>query len=138
MAAAIADRNTPARDGNNLSDPVKAATILYAGTIGCLDAAGWLVPGAAAATLVARGRVRERVDNSAGANGDLNGECERGVFRFGNSAAGDLITRAEIGDDCYIVDDTTVAKTNPGGNTRSVAGKIVDVDAQGVWVRLGF
>jgi hypothetical protein len=49
-----------------------------------------------------------------------------------------LITRAEIGDDCYIVDDSTVAKTNPGGNTRSVAGKIVDVDAKGVWVRIGF
>lgn len=137
MAAASADRNTPARAGDHTSDPVKAATKLYAGTIGCLDANGYLVPGATATTLTARGRVREQVDNSAGANGDLQGECERGVFRFANSAAADAITRAEIGDDCYIVDDQTVAKTD-GGATRSKAGKIVDVDAQGVWVRIGF
>lgn len=45
-------------------------------------------------------------------------------------------TAADIGSDCYIVDDQTVAKTN-GTNTRSVAGKIMDVDAQGVWVRSG-
>ena len=44
-----------------------------------------------------------------------------------------MITQAEIGDACYIVDDETVAKTS-GGNTRSVAGEIVDVDDDGVWV----
>ena len=53
----------------------------------------------------------------------------------GNSAAGDAITRAEIGDVCYIVDDETVAKTN-GTSTRSAAGTIRDVDAQGVWVEI--
>ena len=51
-----------------------------------------------------------------------------------NSAAADQITAADIGNDCYGVDDQTVAKTN-GANTRSVAGKIYDVDAQGVWVK---
>ena len=38
-----------------------------------------------------------------------------------------------MGSDCYIVDDQTVAKTN-GGATRCVAGKVWDVDAEGVWV----
>ena len=37
---------------------------------------------------------------------------------------------------CYVVDDETVAKTN-GTNTRSRAGVVVDVDAQGVWVTTG-
>ena len=37
---------------------------------------------------------------------------------FANSASGDLITAAEVGSDCYIVDDQTVAKTN-GSSTRS-------------------
>ena len=41
-----------------------------------------------------------------------------------------------MGSDCYIVDDQTVAKTN-GTNTRSVAGKIIAVDADGVWVKIG-
>ena len=44
--------------------------------------------------------------------------------------------QADVGADCYIVDDQTVAKTN-GTNTRSVAGKIIAVDADGVWVKLG-
>jgi hypothetical protein len=59
-----------------------------------------------------------------------------GIFRWQNSASADAIAKAEIGDDCFIVDDQTVAKTN-GTNTRSVAGKVVQVDAQGVWVRVG-
>jgi carbonic anhydrase/acetyltransferase-like protein (isoleucine patch superfamily) len=95
-------------------------------------------PGAVAVGLIVRGLAQEQADNSAGAAGDVTVESQPGVFPFANSAAGDAITRAEIGDDCYIVDDSTVAKTNPGGNTRSVAGKIVDVDAKGVWVRIGF
>ena len=61
---------------------------------------------------------------------------EAGVFRFENSSAGDAITRAEIGDDCYIVDDQTVAKTD-GTDTRSLADKVDDVDANGVWVKVG-
>ena len=50
--------------------------------------------------------------------------------------AADAIVRADVGADCYIVDDQTVAKTN-GSNTRSVAGKIIAVDADGVWVKIG-
>ena len=60
----------------------------------------------------------------------------QGVFKFENSSAGDAIAIAEIGDDCYIVDDQTVAKTN-GGSTRSVAGKVIDVVSDGVFVLVG-
>ena len=78
----------------------------------------------------------DAANNGSGSAGDINVETERGVFRFENSASADAITRAEIGDTAYIVDDQTVAKTN-GSSTRSAAGTIVDVDAQGVWVRVG-
>jgi len=131
--ALAADRNTPHVRGELESHPVKAATKIYGGSLVCLDAAGWAVPGAVATTLVALGRAEEQVDNTAGANGDLRVTVRRGRFRWKNSAAADAITRAEIGDDCYVVDDETVAKTS-GGATRSLAGKIVDLDAQGVWV----
>ena len=57
-----------------------------------------------------------------------------GVFRYANSAAGDLIATADIGTVCYIVDDQTVAKTSATA-TRSPAGIVEDVDANGVWVR---
>lgn len=136
MAAATQDRNTKARDGKDFEFPVKGATKIFAGTIVCIDTADtYAKKGAVSTTLKTVGRAKELADNSAGADAAINVKVERGCFQFNNSAAGDLITRAEIGTDCYIVDDNTVAKTN-GTNTRSVAGKVRDVDAAGVWVEI--
>lgn len=132
--ALSADRDTPYRTGEDLSDPVKAATKIFAGSLVCLNADGWAVPGATATTLKARGRAEEQVDNSAGGNGDLNVAIRRGTFRFKNSGA-DPIGRAHIGGSAYIVDDETVAATHDT-NTRSIAGKIIDLDAVGVWVEI--
>jgi hypothetical protein len=137
MTALTAERATVKRDGKLNSDPVAATKKLYAGALACLDANGNLTPGAVATTLKARGMVRFTVDNTSGADGAVNGETETGVFKFANSTSGDLIARADIGNTCYIVDDQTVAKTN-GTNTRSTAGTIQDVDADGgVWVKVG-
>lgn len=133
MVALTADRNTPQRTGTTEDHPVKGATRIFAGSLVCLDASGRAVPGATATTLTARGRAEQNVDNSAGADGAATVTIHRGRFRWANSASGDLITRADIGKSAYVVDDQTVAKTN-GANTRSVAGTIRDVDAQGVWV----
>lgn len=136
MTALTRDRNTPRIEGDRYGDPVAADTVIYAGSLACLDASGNAVPGATATTLTARGRAEELADNTGGAAGDVTVTVRPGTYRWANSAAADAITRAEIGDDCYIVDDQTVAKTN-GGSTRSLAGKIVDVDADGVWVMTG-
>ncbi len=133
MVALTGDRNTPLRSGDIEEHPVKAATRIFAGALVCLDANGYLAPGSTAVGLIARGRAEARADNSAGIAGAINGRVKKGTFRWANSAAADAITRAEIGDPAYIVDDQTVAKTN-GGSTRSLAGTIRDVDAQGVWV----
>lgn len=129
----VTDRNTPLRDNKEFTFPVATTKKLYAGAIACLSATGFLTPGAAATTLKAVGVMQAQADNSLGADGAITGKVRRGVFRFANSAAGDLIALTEIGSDCYIVDDQTVAKTN-GGATRSVAGKVRDVDSVGVWV----
>lgn len=135
MALLTKDRNTKRRAGEGFNDPLAAATKIYAGSLVCLNAAGYAVPGSTATTLKVRGVAQEQVDNSAGAAGDLSVETRRGVFPFDNSSAGDAITRAEIGSTAYIVDDHTVAKTN-GGTTRSVAGTIRDLDADGVWIEI--
>lgn len=59
---------------------------------------------------------------------------ERGTFLMKNSASTDAITAADYGNNCFIVDDQTVAKTD-GSTTRSIAGVIRGVDASGdVWV----
>ena len=92
-----------------------------------------LVPSATATTLKAVGVSEHRADNTGGAAGAIRVRCRKGPHRFANSAAADAIALTDVGSDCYIVDDQTVAKTN-GTNTRSVAGKVFDVDADGVWV----
>ncbi|MBV6636421.1 MAG: hypothetical protein KI788_10995 [Mameliella sp.] len=135
MAALTADRNTPRFEGDIRQGDVAASTLIYAGALVMRDASGNLVEGQTATGLIGAGRAEERVDNSAGSAGDLTCDYRPGIYRFANSAAADEITKAEIGDVCYAVDDQTVAKTD-GTSTRSPAGLIEGVDANGVWVRL--
>ena len=135
MTAATQDRATLRRDGNQLELPVAANTLIYGGTIVCVNAAGIATKGATATTLKAVGISEDRADNTAGAAGDIKVKVRKGVFKLANSASADQITLADAGNDCYIVDDSTVAKTS-GSNTRSVAGKVFDVDEDGgVWVK---
>lgn len=136
MTALTKGRDTKMQLGDIQEHPVLASTNIFAGALVVLNAAGFAIPGATATGLIAVGRAEAGADNSNGANSAINAKVRSGVFRFENSAAADEITRAEIGDDCYIVDDQTVAKTD-GGSTRSVAGKVVQVESQGVWVRIG-
>lgn len=133
MPALTADRNTPSRDNVDFSLPVAASTKLWAGSMACLNASGFLTKGAVSTTLKTVGVVQETVDNTLGANGAVSGKVRRGCWKFANSSAGDLIAAADWGAQCFIVDDQTVAKTN-GGSTRSVAGIIRHVEADGVWV----
>jgi hypothetical protein len=135
MVALTKERNTEKKDGVLFSDPVAANTKIYAGSLVALNAAGFAVPATVSTTLKARGRAQHTVDNTGGLAGAVSIQTTKGVFNFANSGGGDVIARADIGNNAYMVDDQTVAKTD-GTNTRSVAGIIVDIDAQGVWVRI--
>ena len=132
MPALAADRNTPESSGPERIGLLGAAQAIFIGSILMRNAAGHLIKGATAIGAFGVGRAEDRgVSTTAGVT---NQRCREGTFRFANSAAADLIVAADIGALCYIVDDQTVAKTN-GTATRSPAGTIVGVDAQGVWVR---
>ena len=135
MTALTAARNTPQRAGDILGYPVKASVKPIQGGIAVLSA-GYAAPATTATGLIAIGRFEQTVDNTSGADGALSVQVRRGTFRFGNSASGDLVAQADAGADCYLVDDQTVAKTS-GANTRSVSGKIIAVDSDGVWVKIG-
>jgi hypothetical protein len=134
MTALTAGRNTPSRSGDISEIGVAAATKIYQGSLVAVNASDFGVPGSTATTLIGLGRAEEEADNSDGAAGDIKVRVGRGIYRFGNSAGADEIAASDIGSDCYIVDDQTVALTD-GTSTRSVAGKIHDVDALGVWVK---
>lgn len=133
--ALTAPRDTHARNGEARGIDLAAAAVIYQGALVAYNAAGYLVPGSTATDLVAAGRAEETVDNTDGANGDLKANVRAGVFRWTNSGS-DTIDRTHIGGIAYIVDDETVAATD-GTGTRSPAGEIFDVDADGVWVRTG-
>ena len=130
--ALTADRNTPMQDGELVSVPVATAVTIYAGALVAANATGFATPGALSTTLTYLGRAEEKVVN-AGADGAKSVLVRRGkAFKFKNSGA-DAVTQAEMGKPCYIVDDETVAKTN-GNGTRSVAGTVMAIDTDGVWI----
>lgn len=131
--ALTADRNTQMKDGELISVPVATNVKCYAGGLAVANATGFAAPGSVATTLTYLGRFEESVDNTGGANGAKTVLIRRKkAFKFKNHGA-DLVTQAELGKTCYIVDDETVAKTN-GTSTRSAAGKVVGIDSDGVWV----
>ncbi|MBL9047746.1 MAG: hypothetical protein JNK34_10655 [Tabrizicola sp.] len=135
MVALSTERNTRARISDLRVEPVAAAVKIWGGSLVMRNAAGYLTKGATATGCVSVGRAEKTVDNTAGAAGAASVEYRIGLFLFANSAAGDLITIADIGKVCYIVDDQTVAKTD-GTATRSRAGIVDGTDASGgVWVR---
>ena len=136
MAALTEDRNTPYKDGEAIPVPVAAGKKIYAGSLVVANATGYAEPGSTATTLTAHGRAESRVDNNGGANGAKTIVVARKrAFKFANLAS-DLVSQAGLGKDCFIADDQTVAKTN-GGTTRSIAGQVLGVEADGVWVYIG-
>jgi len=127
------DRDTHMKDGELLVIAVAAATKCFAGGLAVANANGYAAPGSTALNLTYIGRFEETVDNTSGANGDLAVKVRRKkAFKFGNSG-GDPVTQASLGKVCYIVDDETVAATD-GANTRSPAGVVLGIEADGVWV----
>ena len=131
MGALTAERNTKRRTGDRLNLEIAANVKIFAGSLVARDASGQATPGATATTLLGVGRALETVDNTGGAAGALRVEIEKGIFHFANSAP-DPVLISDVGNDCYIVDDQTVSHTD---TNQSVAGKVYDVDAYGVWVK---
>lgn len=124
--------------------PVAATKKIYAGGLTVINSSGYAQPGSTATGLIAVGMAEPMqnvagtlsADNGSGSNGDISCVVRQGCFKWANSSAGDAITQQHAGLDCYIVDDQTVALTD-GYGTRSRAGKIQQVDSDGVWVQMG-
>lgn len=139
--ALTADRLTPQMGTEPipsvLSLPVAASTLIYAGALVAVNASGYAVPAstpaAGAAHLQVVGRAEKQADNSAGSAGAISVTVQQGVFRWKNSSSTNAIVAADVGRDCFAVDDETVARTSNLG-ARSHAGRVMLVDSSGVWV----
>lgn len=113
-----------------------AATVYYIGLLKIIDANGRAAdPGAgnAALTGAKAGVVKDRVDNSLGANDALKVELETGVFCFDKSGTS-APTVADIGKVCYGADNHTISMTAADGPP---VGRVWAVNAASVDVMLG-
>jgi hypothetical protein len=105
MSALTKDRNTVRKEGDYASYPVKGGSKIYAGSIVCIGADGYAVPGSDTAGLKFIGISRRYVDNTAGSNGALSVEVwRRGCFEMTASGMG----IGNAGDSVYVVDGQTV------------------------------
>lgn len=132
MAALTRDRNTVRRELVLFRFPVAAGVICRAGGIAVLDD-GYVRPGFASEGLQSVGCFQATVDNIDGQDGDVFCEVHGGTDAFIYADAADVraISRSDIGEFAFIVDDQTVSITPTG---RSAAGMIADVDDAGVHV----
>lgn len=128
MTALTADRNTPRRDGREMSDPLAAGAVIFAGALYALDNTGNAVKATAGGN-AARGVAQAQ---AVQANGDSRVQGRRGTYRFANSAGAAEVTRAHIGQPAFVADDQTVGKTGT-----AVAGLVLDVEDGDVWVDVG-
>jgi hypothetical protein len=108
-----------------------AAVALNHGEISCMNAAGYLTPGAVATGLVAMGVAVRSVDNSAGDAGDKDCPVATSWDRAGGLVAypitnsgTDACDQTSVGRDVFIASATTVRKTSNSGAC-SRAGKCV-------------
>lgn len=125
------DRNTPMKATEVLVVPVAAGVRIFGGALVMANAAGLALSGSTAVGQTYLGRAEEYVDNRDGAAGAASVEVRRGkAFKWANDGS---VTQAHLLKTAYIVDDEAVAATD-GGGTRSASGRIVGVDADGVWV----
>lgn len=141
MTALSKSRPTPRLDGRRYRFPVAASVLIYSGALVVVNASGYAKPGVTGTGLRAIGiasldPAEGYVDNSSGADGDLNVVVYSGIYAFKNSAGVDEITTAELGQTVYIVDDQTVAKMS-AANTRSPAGTVRMIEDGLIYVDIG-
>ena len=114
--------------GMEHEEGLAATQVVFQGALLVISAAGTLAVATTALNLVAAGIAQEARNSTDLAAGALTCRFRSGIFPFANSGGGDAIAQANVGENCFIVDDQTVALTD-GGGTRSTAGRIYRVNA---------
>lgn len=114
MTALSADRPTTISGGGLKEDyPVEESTVIYKGSLVCINAAGYAISGVDAANAKFIGVATEYVDNSAGADGDKRVTVQiDGIAEFVNS---DLVL-TDVNETCCVMDDQTVEQYETNTN----------------------
>lgn len=107
----------------------------YKGQMVCIDvdATGSPIVPAVAGDLTLRvvGRCETRL--SAGGSNTAKVKYKSGIFKWNIGTSGEAIDANDVGKICYVIDDNTVGISgNSAAN--AIAGRIYQVDSDGVWV----
>jgi len=130
-AALTDDRDTPMKAGEVVGVTVASNETIYAGSLVAVWTNGYAYSAADTAGYKVLGRAEEYKSNSGDDySATMTIEVRRGVFRFEN---GNSISDADIGDYAFVEDDQTVTTADDATND-IIAGLIVDVDDDGVWI----
>jgi hypothetical protein len=132
MTALTEDKQMQYTEGVEVPFDVYRSTTIYAGSLVCVRADGYAIPGDDATGLLFMGVAVERVNNSSGNDGDKSVVLRRrGLIKatFANT-----ITIANVGDSAYIVDDQTLDLV--GQTTHDIFAGIIAgfIDSTHAWV----
>jgi hypothetical protein len=104
MSALTRDRATPYREGIEVEYPVAANAKIYAGSLVCVNTAGYAAPAADTSGYRFIGVAMEQMDNTDGDDGGKSVRVRRaGVFEFDALS----IDATMVGQAMYVVDDHT-------------------------------
>ena len=128
MSALTRDRATPYREGIEVEYPVAANTKIYAGSLVCVNAAGYAAPAADTIGYQIAGVALEQVDNS---DGGKNVRLRRaGVFEFDALS----ISQDMVGAAMYAADDHTFDDAAGPTNDIKVGLLVKYVSATKGWI----
>ena len=128
MSALTRDRATPYREGIEVEYPVAANMKIYAGSLVCVNAAGYAVPAADTSGYRFAGVALEQVDNSDG--GKNVRERRAGVFEFDAMS----ISQDMVGAPMYAADDHTFDDAAGPTNDIKVGLLVKYVSATKGWI----
>ncbi|MEN6439781.1 MAG: hypothetical protein ABFD97_14495 [Syntrophobacter sp.] len=129
MAALSADRKTTYREGVEIEYRVAGGAKIFAGSLVCINTAGYALPGADTANFKFIGVATEQADNTSGANGDISVRVRRkGIFRLGASA----MAITDIGVAVRVSDDQTVAKSTSNSVACGTVAEFISATEVGV------
>jgi hypothetical protein len=125
------DRDTPMMATDLLALPVIGNAQIHAGSIVAVNADGLAVAGAIATDLTYVGRAEISVDTRGLTSGTKRIEVRRNrAFQWAQDGT---IDQSHLFQIAYILDDHTVT-VGDLSTTHSIAGRIVGVEARGVWI----
>lgn len=130
MPALTRDRATPYREGIEVEYPVAASTKIYAGSLVCVNAAGYAVPAADTSGYRFIGVAMEQMDNTGEAGAQSMRVRRAGVFEFDAAS----IEATMVGGAMYAVDDHTFDDAAGPTNDIKVGQLVKYVSATKGWI----